>query len=53
VLYVQLAEALFEDMPDEFTSRVTKSVKGARALIEAGFNFVLEMDGVKIFKKRK
>jgi len=40
-------------MPDEFTQRVTKSVKGAQALIETGFNFVLEMDGVKIFKKRK
>jgi integrase len=53
LLYVQLSKVLFEDMPDEFTTRVTKSVKGARVLLEAGFDFVLEMDGVKIFRKRK
>jgi len=53
LLYVQLAEVLFKDMPDEFTTRVTKTVKGARTLIEAGFDFILEMDGVKIFRKRK
>lgn len=53
LLYVQLAEVIFKDMPDEFTTRVTKTVKGARTLIEAGFNFILEMDGVKIFRKRK
>jgi len=43
----------FKEARDEFTTRVTKSVKGARALIESGFDFVLEMDGVKIFRKRK
>ena len=53
LLYVQLAEVIFKETPEEFTTRVTKSVKGARALIEAGFDFVLEMDGVKIFRKRK
>lgn len=53
LLYVQLAEVLFNEAPDEFTTRVTKTVKGARALIEAGFDFVLEMDGVKIFRKRR
>ena len=37
LLYIQLAKVLFEDMPDEFTTRVTNSVKGARVLIEAGF----------------
>jgi integrase len=53
LLYVQLAEVIFKETPEEFTTRVTKSVKGARALIESGFDFVLEMDGVKIFRKRK
>ena len=53
LLYVQLAEALFKDTPEEFTTRVTKTVKGVRTLIEAGFDFILEMDGVKIFRKRK
>ncbi len=53
LLYVQLAEVIFKETSDEFTTRVAKSVKGARALIEAGFDFVLEMDGLKIFRKRK
>jgi len=34
----------------EYTTRVAKTVKGVRALLEAG---VIEMDGVKLFKKRK
>lgn len=53
LLYVQPADALFKEASDEFTTRVAKTVKGARALIEAGFDFVLEVDGLKIFRKRK
>jgi len=53
LLYVQLADAIFQEAPDEFTTRVAKTVKGARALIEAGFDFVLEVDDLKIFRKRK
>jgi len=37
----------------EYTTRVAKTVKGVRALLEAGFEYVIEMDGVKLFKKRK
>lgn len=38
---------------DDYTSRVTRSVRGARALIEAGFQYVTEIDGLKLFRKRK
>ena len=38
---------------DEYISRATRSVKGAGALIESGFQYVTEMDGLKIFRKRK
>jgi len=38
---------------NEFTSRVTKSVEGARRLVEAGFEYVCAMDGYKLFRKRK
>jgi len=31
---------------------VTKTVKGARALLEAGFEYVIDMEGVKFFRKR-
>lgn len=53
LLYVQLAEVIFKETSDEFTTRAAKSVKGAQALSEAGFDFVLEMHGLKIFRKRK
>jgi integrase len=38
---------------DEFTCRVAKTVDEASALIEAGFSYVTEMEGVKLFKRRK
>lgn len=50
---IQLEQAIFKEASDEFTTRVTKSVKGARALIEAGFEYVLEMDGLRVFRKCK
>jgi len=53
LLYIQLAETIFKDTSSQFMSRVAKTVKGARSLIEAGFEYVTDMDGVKIFRKRK
>jgi integrase len=47
--YVQLID--FQD--DEFTSAVARTLQEACQLVEAGFEYVTEMDGVKIFRKRK
>jgi len=38
---------------EEYTSAVAKTVENARKLIEAGFEYVTEMNGVKLFRKRK
>ncbi len=38
---------------DEWTCKTTNNIKDAAALIEAGFEYVTEMDGTKLFKKRK
>jgi len=38
---------------DEFTSAVAKDIQEACKLIEAGFEYVTEMEGAKIFRKRK
>jgi integrase len=38
---------------DEFVCRVAKTISEATALIESGFSYVCEMEGVKLFKKRK
>jgi hypothetical protein len=50
--YVQLAEALFKDQ-QEYVSEVAKTEVDACALVDAGFEFVCDFDGAKIFRKRK
>jgi len=50
--YVQLAEALFKDQ-QEYVSKVAKTEVDACALVDAGFEFVCDFDGAKIFRNRK
>jgi integrase len=38
---------------DEFICKAAKTVQEASQLIEAGFEYVCEVDGVKLFRKRK
>jgi integrase len=38
---------------DEWICKVANNIKDATALIEAGFEYVTEMDGIQLFKKRK
>jgi len=47
-----LAEELFRD-EQEYVSRVATNQKDACALIDAGFEFVCDWNGNKIFRKRK
>jgi integrase len=49
LLYAQLIA--FGD--DEWSSAVAKNIKTACSLIEQGFDYVTEMEGIKIFRKRK
>ena len=38
---------------DEYSSKVAKTVKEAQELVEAGFEFVCDVEGYKLFRKRK
>ena len=38
---------------EEYTCRVAKTLDEAAQLIEQGFEYVTEMEGTKIFRKRK
>jgi hypothetical protein len=38
---------------DEWTCRAATTKEEAMSLIEGGFQYVTDMDGVKLFKKRK
>jgi len=53
LFYIQLAEVIFKEASDQFTARVAKTVDETCELIEVGFDYVCEVDGVKHFRKRK
>jgi hypothetical protein len=38
---------------DEFVSKVAWNLEEACKLVEAGFEYVTEFEGAKVFKKRK
>jgi len=48
-----LESALFQANCDEFTVRVAHSLDEACKLVEAGFDYVTDMEGGKIFRRRK
>ena len=49
LLYTQLVNFGSE----EYVCKVAETVEEAKALIESGFEYVTELDGVKLFRKRK
>jgi integrase len=53
LLYIQLAEVIFKETTDEFTVRVAQEPKEIKELLEVGFEFVCEKDGLMFFRKRK
>jgi integrase len=38
---------------DDFTCKVARSVDEAKALVEGGFDYVTDIEGMKLFRKRK
>ena len=54
LIYIDIENALFQNgREEEFYVRTAKTVEEACKLIEVGFEYVCDMDGVKIFRKRK
>jgi len=51
--YIRLEQALFQNMPEEFICKAAKTLKEAAELIEAGFEYVTDMDNCKLFRKKK
>ena len=49
LIYTHLID--FKD--EEYVARIAKTVKEACQLVEAGFEYVTEIDGLKLFRKRK
>jgi hypothetical protein len=38
---------------EEYVSATASTIEGAQRLIEAGFEYVTELEGMKLFRKRK
>jgi hypothetical protein len=52
-IYINMEQALFTDNPQDFHVKVAKNLDEACKLMEVGFKFHVEMEGKKIFRKRK
>ncbi|MEM3360659.1 MAG: tyrosine-type recombinase/integrase [Candidatus Bathyarchaeia archaeon] len=50
LIYTQLVQNITED---EYICKTAKTLEEAKQLIEAGFEYVCEIDNCKLFKKRK
>jgi len=53
LLYIQLAEVIFKERNDEYTVKVASKTEEITQLLEVGFEFVCEKDGLLYFRKRK
>lgn len=49
LVYTHLVD--FHD--DEFVCKTARTADEASALVESGFDYVTEIDGVRLFRKRK
>jgi integrase len=50
LIYTQLVNS---DQDSEYSSATARTIDEAKALIEQGFEYVTEIDGIKLFRKRK
>jgi hypothetical protein len=52
MIYVNLEQAIFE-VSDDYVVKTASTIDEASKLLEVGFEYVTEMDGKKLFRKRK
>ena len=52
-LYVNMEKVFFSESTEEYTVKVASNIEESCKQVEVGFEFVTEMDGKKIFRKRK
>lgn len=52
-LYIQLESALFQDVNDDYICKTATTTDEAKALIEVGFEYVNEINGIQLYRKRK
>jgi len=53
MIYIDIEKALYKETNDEFMVKAVESLDEACKLLETGFEYVCDMDGKKLFRKRK
>ena len=53
LIYIDLEKALFNETDDSFIVKIAETLEEACKLLEVGFEYITDMDGKKLFKKRK
>jgi integrase len=51
--YIHMEQAIFKEADDKFHVKVAGTLDEATKLLEVGYEFVTDMDGKKLFRKRK
>jgi integrase len=52
-LYINLEQTLFSENAQKYHIKVAGTVQEAKALIEQGFEYVTEIENLKLFRRRK
>ena len=52
-IYITIERTIFEPSSDEFTVRLAKDPDDIQKLLEVGFEYVCEKDGLLFLRKRK
>ena len=53
MVYINIESKLWMNTTDEYTCKTAKDETEAIKLIEAGFECNIDMNGIKLFRKRK
>jgi hypothetical protein len=51
--YIHIEEMMYQDRNDQFTVKVANTTEEAVKLMEVGFEYHAEIEGNKLFRKRK
>jgi len=52
-IYINIEQAIYNEADDEFHVKIVSSLTEACKLLETGFEYVTDVDGKKLFRKRK
>jgi integrase len=53
MIYINIEQTLFLEQTDQWTCKTATNTKEDQQLIEAGFEYITERDGLKLYRKRK